>query len=787
MKNPLDADITQEQSYFDHAYEVREAKRETRRLAFNAAGDNKARSRLKANSDADTTLGNPLDGVAFQRIDTDSGVTCYVGRHAIMDQKGDVLVAPWQAPLVMQLREATPEHPGDVARRRDFRTEANSILSFEDLLFAELAARISALDDPELAVIQADAMLDDALTRDRSPEMQDIVQTIQAAQSRLVRTPHETLLVIQGGPGTGKTAVALHRVSWLLFNDRTLRPEDLLVVGPNPTFTRYINRVLPELGDEHVPQTDVIGMLRASVPVGRKDDAAVAKLKGDERMVELISRGLSDRVRPPIDDSVFKVDGAGWRVELPPESVEDLLHDLRSDHYAHGRTKFREVAAAAIAVQVSRQFEIDELPLRRDPRDLLDTNEIDSFVERVWPQLSAQAFVRDLLGSLERLVSAAGSALTAEEVRLLRRPAASRLSEEKWSKEDLVLLDAANAEINGDPETSKHIVVDEAQDLSPMQLLAIRRRSERGAMTIVGDIAQSTGHWARDSWDDVVESLRTSLPVSIEALTHGYRVPRSVMDLAARLLPVAAPGVEAPIVVRDAEPPRIQAVAEDDDFYAAVAAIVQGHGAKGRFVGVICPDGRRLGLETALAAENVVWKDADRGGLGQAINIVSPVASKGLEFDAVVVVDPAMIIEAGPEGHRMLYIALTRTTRFLDVLHAEGALPTALMNGSTEADAHPSVAPSVALPEGGSPPRAKTMQVVHPSEAATATPTGRSGSTSERVVPSAHHGATARDRTVAFQAQSVIEQLEVTVPPALWEEVLRAALRMTEEAARDQS
>ncbi|MCL3862941.1 AAA family ATPase [Actinotalea sp. K2] len=785
MTKPLDADLKQEQSYFDHAFEVREAKRETRRLAYHAAGDNKARARLKANHDTDTTLGSPLDGVAFQRIDVASGAPCYVGRHAILDQQGDLLVAPWKAPFVMQLREATPDQPGLVVRRRDFRTEANSIVSFEDLIYADLAARISALDDPGLAVIQADAMLDDALTRDRSPEMQDIVQTIQAAQSRLVRAPHETLLVIQGGPGTGKTAVALHRVSWLLFNDRTLRPEDLLVIGPNPTFTRYINRVLPELGDEHVPQTDVVGMLGASVPVGRKDDATVAKLKGDERMVELISRGLSDRIRPPAEDSVFKVEGVAWRVELPPESVEELVRDLRSDHYASGRTKFREAAAAAIAVQVRRQFQADGLPLRRDPRDLLDTSEIDLFIERVWPQLSAQAFVRDLFGSLERLVSAAGSALTAEEVRLLRRPAAARLSEEKWSKEDLVLLDAANAEINGDPTTSKHIVVDEAQDLSPMQLLAIRRRSERGAMTIVGDIAQSTGHWSRDSWDDVVEALRSSMPVSIEALTHGYRVPRSVMDLAARLLPAAAPGVEAPIVVRDAEAPRIQGVPVEGDLFAVVAAIVQGHGAKGRFVGVICPDARRPALETALAAENVVWKDADRGGLGQSINLVSPVASKGLEFDAVVVVDPATIVDAGPEGHRMLYIALTRTTRFLDVLHTEGTLPSELMNMSDVADAPSEVTPMFAASRTEPPPSPGPTSL----EGRTGDLSGgalRRPPASGRATVSVR-GGTARERTVAFQAEAVIEQLEVTVPRALWEDVLRAALQMTEEALGGES
>ncbi|PJI95124.1 HelD family protein [Luteimicrobium subarcticum] len=684
------ATLEDEQRFFDHAREVREKARAQLAQAVSAAADNKARASLKKAAASDETHGSPQDPAAFLRIDTKDGECFYVGNAGVRDETSTPLVYSWKARYIAQLRAATHTAPGDVVRNRTYTTEpVNRVLRFDDVVLADLAERVAALDDPQLAVIEDDALLLDALDRERSPDMRQIVQTIQAAQSEIVGAEAAQLLVVQGGPGTGKTAVALHRASSLLFNEQ-IDADQLLVVGPNPTFTRYIASVLPELGDRHVRQTDVTRMLDVTVTATAHDDPAAARLKGDARMVGLLAKGLRDRVRTLDDALSFSVRTMPWRVRIAPDDVAEIAARYVGSPYAIGRVRFREALTAALASAVKKQAQDDGDRVPGDTATLLHPSELENAVERVWPQLSSQAYLRDLFGSLERLVAAAeGASISADELQLLRRPAAARLADQSWSREDLVLLDHVNAAINGDLPGYQHVVVDEAQDLSPMQLLSIRRRSVDGAMTVVGDIAQSTGLWARDTWDDVVDVLRSALPVRLVELEYGYRVPRSVMALAARLLPVAAPGLHVPTVVRDVEPgPQLVPVPTGAASLAAtVRTAVTHHSARGRFVGLVCPDGRRAEVVAALDADDIQWHDADSGSLDKAINVVSPVGAKGLEFDAVVVVDPQAIVDAGPRGERMLYIALTRTTKFLDVVHPEGALPTLL--GGTRAPVDP--------------------------------------------------------------------------------------------------
>lgn len=781
---PATASQSDEQTHLDLVRDEREHKREIRLAAPLAAGDNKAASRLKANAAQDSTLGSPQDPVAFLRIDVAGDECYYVGYHSLSDRSNDRLVYNWQSKLILGLRSATHDSPGEVVRHRNFAMgEGNQIATMQDVVFAELAARIAALDGDDVSFIETDAMLQETLGRTRGTEMQQIVETIQAAQSTLIGADAHSLLVIQGGPGTGKTAIALHRVSAILYNygvaakvdtADVVRPEQVLVIGPNATFTRYISRVLPELGDVAVPQTDLTKLLESHVKASTKDDAATARLKGDERMVEVISKGLIQRVRPPKDHTSFSVRGVSWRMSIDPEEVRAVFTPFLFERYAEGRGKFRTALLADLGTRIRRRLRADRSPLAGDAQGLLEPSEIENFVERVWPSLSPQAFLRDLFGNTDRLLAAASGTLTADEVQLLRRAPAPKVSEQKWTREDLVLLDQAGAEISGDPDTYRHIVVDEAQDLSPMQWLAVRRRSERGAMTIVGDIAQSTGHWARDSWDDVVELLSTPLPTRTEQLTYGYRVPRSVMDLAARLLPTAAPGVLPPIVVRDVERgPALTAVAPTEDLATTAVGIVEALSGKGHFVGVICPDSLREDLEIAFMLSGATWNDADKGGLSTAINVVSPVASKGLEFDAVVVVDPAGIIEAGPQGERMLYIAMTRTTKYLDIVYPLGTLPGALRD-----------------PAAAALPGAKD----DPSEADVASPDpsadGRTASeltTSSPVVASQASGdvpearTPAQQRTITFQAKNIHDDLLASAPQALWAEILREALRLVED------
>lgn len=755
-----------EQKFFDRVLDEREHKRVARGGAIEAAADNKARAALRRNAESDATLGNPDDPVAFLRIDTNQGDCYYVGRTGVSDQRNDRLVYAWKSELILKLRAATHDEPGDVTRHRKFQTRPlNQIESIDDVVLAELAERVASLVAGDVELLQEDTFLQQALGRERSTDMQQIVETIQAAQSSLIGAPADQLLIIQGGPGTGKTAVALHRVSSILYNNReSISPEDVLVVGPNPTFTRYISRVLPELGDERVHQTDIGKLMGASVSVGFKEPPEAARLKGDARMAELISKALIQRIAVPDATVSFSVSGVQWKVDLEVHALRALVEPLESDPYNVGRQRFRTALESLIATYARRRAKGDGARLRTSTNLVPVQAEIEAMAERVWPRLSPQAFLRDLFGSVERLLSAASGTLDAEEVSLLRRQAAPRMPDQQWSKEDLVLLDQASFEMAGDSQTYAHIVVDEAQDLSPMQLLALRRRSRTGAMTVVGDVAQSTGYWARDTWDDVIGHLASPLPRQTAQLEYGYRVPRSVMELAARLLPTSAPGIEAPTVVRDVDPgPQYSSPADGTRLGDAVLEVVQRHSAKGLFVGVVCPDGRRDDVEGAFREADIAWKDADQGGLGTAINVVSPVAAKGLEFDAVVVVDPQMIVDAGPQGERMLYIALTRTTRYLDVVHLAGELPSVLgRTGTAPVDPVASDAPSDGGETETTAPRART------------TPNPGASSSASSASPM-------RARTVAFMAENILELLNESAPRHLWAEVLSAASQKVDE------
>lgn len=301
--------------------------------------------------------------------------------------------------------------------------------------------------------------------------------------------------------------------------------------------------------------------------------------------------------------------------------------------------------------------------------------QIDAATERVWPSLTAQQFLRDLYGSRERLVAAAGDDFTAGDANRLLRAAAPRMADEGWSDEDVALLDEADELINGTGPRYSHIVVDEAQDLTPMQLRSLRRRSKGGSMTIVGDLAQSTGAWARDSWDDVVLALKQELPAKIEELLLGYRVPQQVFTLAAQLLPEAAPLVTQPRVIRvGPADPDLRQVDVDDRVSTAVAA-ARDYAGRGLFVGIICPDSLRDDLVRQLQQAQVVWSDANKGNLSTSLNVIRPEEAKGLEFDAVVVLEPEEIVASSARGLRLLYVAFTRTTRFLTVVHAGALLP----------------------------------------------------------------------------------------------------------------
>ncbi|WP_433609627.1 HelD family protein [Dactylosporangium sp. CA-139114] len=650
------AEIAAEQQHFDLAYKHRERARaelgETPDAAANAGAGRWLAGFRRGRRDA---LAAPDQDVAFGRIDQEDREHFYIGRETIFDDERQVLVVNWKTPIGELYYEASHDDPRGLARKRTFTSEDNRVLDFEDVVFQQLAAAVEALEGPDAALLGE-------LDRGRTGEMHDIVATIQAAQYRLIRFPLEHCLVIEGGPGTGKTAVALHRVSWLLYNEQDrLRPRDVLVVGPHPAFTRYIRRVLPSLGDADVEQID-IDQLGPPVQRGRQEDAATRRLKGEARMARLLARALEARIGAPEAAERMLFDGR--YLTLTGAEVTEAVTAARQ---AGGPYAVRRQRLRARLAELVRE--------RGGPLEAERLAPVENLLERLWPLQSPAAFLRNLFGSRPRLAAAAGGEFTDEEVTLLQRRGADRLSAQVWSAADIPLLDEVDELVNGTTGRYRHIVVDEAQDLSPMQLRAIGRRSANGSFTLAGDLAQSTGAWARDSWGEITEHLPPQQPRAIVPLRYGYRVPRQVYELAAMLLPIAAPGTEPTHVVREGPQPPGTHVVEPVERAGRVAQIAREHLDANRFVGIVCPAVLRAELEFALHANDLPWGRADQGEVDRALNLVSPQEAKGLEFDAVIVVEPEEIVAEDPRGHRLLFVALTRTIRYLDIVASGDILP----------------------------------------------------------------------------------------------------------------
>lgn len=652
-------ELAEEQEYFDRADKNRQRHQaQLDDLPDAAANPGAAQRFLKWVTGRREARAGVREAVAFGRIDDGSEEPLYIGNELITDEEHDILVINWRTKAAEPFYRATAADPQGLVRKRSFVCDGNTITDFADVHFRQLAEDIQALDGP-------DGLLLAELDRARDGTMHEIVATIQAAQYELIRSPVDRTLVIEGGPGTGKTAVALHRVSWLLYNHRDkFGAADIVVVGPNPAFTRYVRTVLPELGDAEVEHTD-IGRFAPAVLRGRPEPVEVRRLKGDARMAGLLARALEARIGAPDPAERMRFDGRF--VTIPGAEVQSVLDQCRAAPGGYAR---RRGLLRARLHDLARE--------RGAPADRERLEPVDNLVERLWPQFSAPAFLRQLLGSKRRLAAAAGPDLTAGEAMSLQRQAADKLSTQTWSEADLPLLDEVEDLINGVPRRYRHIVVDEAQDLSPMQLRSIARRSANGSFTLVGDLAQSTGAWARDDWADLLRHLPDGLPSTVSALHYGYRVPRQVYELAARLLPLAAPGLAPLTVVRDGPAePGIHRV-EASERPGRAVAIAMEHAAEGRFVGIVCPPVHRQELVDALSANEVEWSGADQGDLAAAINVVGPHEAKGLEFDAVVVVEPEDIVAGDERGHRMLFIALTRTTRYLDIVAAGDPLPMAV-------------------------------------------------------------------------------------------------------------
>lgn len=664
-----DPDLLAEQSHLDQAYEHLEAMRQrTERMIAVAEGgatetdSEAARYHLRRRAAS-------FDGRAplcFGRLDTDEDETFHVGRRHVEDDQGDPVVVDWRAPISAPFYRATWRDPLGVRRRRRFSVDRRTIVAIHDEDLSDPdAVGGGGIPDPLLAELE----------RSRTGELRDIVATIQAEQDEIIRAPLEQLTIVQGGPGSGKTAVGLHRAAFLLFEHR-LRLEEtrVLVVGPNRVFLRYISDVLPSLGETSVVQTTIEGLHGTRYPVQATEPDEVAALKGDPRMAEVLWRALADAIKVPTADVELTLP---WgRVRLTVDHVETALAAARErDLDANaGREVFRSLLARRVEALLLPQFR-GEAPAGSDfIADARADATFRSLVNRTWPAASAPTLVRRLLTSRALRRRAADGILTPAEQDLLHRPSGDAAT--MWTSADVPLLDEADTLILGVRATYGHIVADEAQDLSPMALRMLARRSPTGSMTILGDLAQSTAPAGQQRWEDALDHLGEAAAHAVVELEVGYRVPGPILDLASRLLPLAAPHVTPSRSIRTAgDDPWVTRADGVDQLVPAVVDRVAVLAEDWGTIGVVAPGELTAAVLDGLVTRGLDAGDARRGGLDRAVTVLDPPTAKGLEFDAVVVVEPARFLDAGAVGARHLYIAMTRCVQHLSVIHARRCRP----------------------------------------------------------------------------------------------------------------
>ncbi len=544
-------DLKSEQAYVDRAYEHLERMRAAVEAAPAKIDDEVLGKYLDAWAARRlVTFEDAERGLCFGRLDLESIVKpLYVGRRWVHDEDQQMVVVNWQAPAARPFYTATPADPQRVTLRRRFRTRGRRVLEISD----------ETLDGSTASVAGGDFLLEE-LERTRDRHMRDIVATIQTDQYALITRDPAAPLVVQGGPGTGKTAVGLHRASFLLYTHRErLGRRGVLVVGPNETFMEYVSHVLPTLGEESVEQR-AVGELVDGVAATRVEADDVARVKGDPRLAEVIAGAVAALPPGEPEEIVVRVDG-----EYPNVKASEIAEILATVHEELGRTaaareRFRTEVLRSFYRSYARKLgssawrSFDEIE-----QGVRSGGYLNRKLDKAWPSVSAEQLVRRLLTSPSRLAEAAGGILDRAEQQLVLRDRPRRAADLSWSVHDLPLLDEARTLLEGAPRRFGHVIVDEAQDLTPMQLRMIGRRIEEGSYTLLGDVAQATGPVTYRRWEELLPHLPHGGEASVEELRHAYRVPAEIMELALPLLDRIAPEIARPIAFRPGgEPPRFR-------------------------------------------------------------------------------------------------------------------------------------------------------------------------------------------------------------------------------------
>ncbi|WP_394253703.1 HelD family protein [Arthrobacter pityocampae] len=737
------AELEHERGYVDGLYhrldELRAEK--ARQLAevrrTQAAGSHQNRSERDAFAtmyeDRLAQLNAVDDRLVFGRLDLDDGDQRYIGRIGLSDEDLRQLMVDWRAPEAGTFYQATAFERMGVRRRRHLILSRRDVVAIEDdVLDADLLG-----DDDSL---QGEGALLAALNTRRTGQMSDIVGTIQAEQDRIIRAPLPGVTVVQGGPGTGKTAVALHRAAYLLYTHRDrLKSAGVLLVGPTDAFMKYIERVLPSLGETGVVMAG-IGTLMPGVHTVQEADETAAALKGRLEMAQVIRNAVANRERVPAENKRLNVEGT--MLTLTPRQVSRARERARATGKPHNeaRVTFVKILLRELTEQLLDKLEessgggnnADRSYLAEDVRSSRD---VRIALNLAWMPLTPQKLVSELFARPE-LLRAAAPHLDEDELAVLARPAGA-----PWTEADVPLLDEA-AELLGDLDPSAgrdtaardqeqkrdlanaeralenvnasledsgvdgvltaedlaqhnavtatrlsaaerasvdrtwaygHIVVDEAQELSPMQWRLLMRRCPLKSFTIVGDIAQTSSAAGSRSWQQALEPFVRDR-WQLEELTVNYRTPAQIAEAAVRMANAAGLVVSAPKAVREGRfPPVLDTVGD------AVTALVQAMPEElaaidGGLLAVIAPDHLLTAVRDALAPTYRDRVGSGAGGPGQDIVVISPRESKGLEFDGVVILEPQEMLDSATARVGDLYVAMTRPTQRLRVISG-GRMP----------------------------------------------------------------------------------------------------------------
>ncbi|MFC4042280.1 HelD family protein [Dactylosporangium siamense] len=564
-------------------------------------------------------------------VDDDEGGRFHVGRRHVTDVAGEPMVLDWRAPMSRKFYQASVKDPQDVSTRRRFGFVRGELTSFED-------EHLRAGEE-----LGTSRILLEEIERPRVGPMRDIVATIQPEQDELVRAELDESICVQGAPGTGKTAVGLHRAAYLLYLHRErLRRSGVLIVGPNSAFLSYIASVLPALGEIEVQQSTIDGLL--GTPVKGVDADAAAEVKHDPRMATVLARRLNAKIKRPEEPLTVSDGSYRWRVST--EALRRIVDDVRREAppYGIGRERVR----ARIVSLLMRQSEArrGDSPSEGWQRRMGRSQPVLEVLDHAWPAVTPEQLVFEVLSD------PADEVLEPHEqaaIAWAKPPKTAKSA--RWTVADAVLIDEAAGLIDRVPSFG-HVVLDEAQDLSPMQARVIARRSEHGSITLLGDLAQGTAPWAAREWRTLLGHLGKP-GARVVPLTTGFRVPAVVVALANRLLP--ALGVDVP----EARSLRTDGALTIGAF--PLAEVVQRALAFEGSIGVI-------------AADATVPQIVAAGIESERVTVLPASLAKGLEYDHVIVVEPADIVDAEPRGLNRLFVVLTRAVSRLDVLH-ERPLP----------------------------------------------------------------------------------------------------------------